>query len=158
MKEIQLSQGKVALVDDEEFESLNQYKWHAQKNRNIFYAVRNKGVAGKRAIQYMHVVIMGRKGVDHIDRNGLNNQRNNLRFCTQSENCMNRSKGENCTSIYKGVCFHKQHKKWITKIHINGQDIHLGLFNTEVEAAKAYNAKAIELFLEFANLNIIPNE
>ena len=153
MKEIQLTQGKVALVDDEEFEKLNQFKWCAKKDGNTFYAIRGIRIGSKTQTIQMHNFIMNGKGVDHIDHNGLNNQKSNLRFCTQSENMMNRSKGGNCTSIYKGVSFHKRDKIWRAKIHINGKDIHLGNFISEIEAAKAYNNKAIELFCEFANLN-----
>ena len=162
MKEIQLSQrgknrGKyVALVDDEDFELLNQYKWAALKHGNTFYAKRNITVDGKQATQYMHGAIMNGKGVDHKDHNGLNNQRSNLRLCNQSENVMNGSKSPNKSSIYKGVCYNKKANKWEVQIIINRNRIHLGLFDSEVEAARSYNAKAIELFCEFANLNIIP--
>ena len=99
---------------------------------------------------------MNGKGIDHRDMNGLNNQRSNLRFCTLSQNAMNRRKRENTSSIYKGVYFNNQRgKKWKAQIRINGKQIHLGLFDFEVDAARAYNMKAIELFCEFANLNII---
>lgn len=155
MKEIQLTQGKVALVDDDNFETLNQYKWFAVKLGNVFYARRNISVNGKRSGQFMHNIIMGRKGVDHIDRDGLNNKVSNLRFCTKSENGMNRCKQRNTTSIYKGVSFHKRNNNWKASIRLEGKDIYLGCFTNEVDAAKAYNAKAIELFGEFANLNII---
>lgn len=155
MKEIQLTQGQVALVDDEDFESLNQFKWCAHKHGNTFYAVRSIYANGKQSI-YMHGAIMGGKGVDHIDGCGLNNQKSNLRLCTQSQNNMNRNKQGNTSSVYKGVYFSKRDKKWMARIKINRKFIYLGLYNTEVEAAKAYNTKAIELFCEFANLNIIP--
>jgi len=158
MKEINLTQGLVALVDDKDFKALNRHKWNALKHGDICYAVRTIAVSGKRTSLYMHVEIMGKKGIDHIDHNGLNNQRNNLRFCTVSENMMNRSKQENASSIYKGVCFHKITGKWMAHIRINGKRIHLGLFISEVDAAKAYNAKAIELFCGFAHLNIILSE
>lgn len=161
MKEIKLSvQGKnkgkyVALVDDEDFEYLNQFRWNAHKGRNTFYAVRQLTVDGKKTAQLMHGEVMKGKCIDHIDGNGLNNQKSNLRFCTLSENQMNKRKRYNCTSIYKGVYFNKRAKKWLARIGINGKDIHLGLFASEVDAARAYNAKAIELFCEFANLNVI---
>ena len=155
MKEIQLTQGKMALVDDESFETLNQFKWYAKKSGKTFYAVRNLYVCGRPKQIYMHCVIMNRKGIDHIDHDGCNNQKSNLRVCTRSENQMNRTKQENTSSIYKGVYFSKAHKKWKAEISINSKKIRLGNFDSEIDAAKAYNAKAVELFLEFANLNII---
>ena len=161
MKEIQLStEGKsrgkhVALVDDEDFERLNQYKWAVLKKKHTFYALRCISVDGKQSMRYMHCEILKGKGIDHKDHNGLNNQKNNLRFCTQRENNMNRSKRENTSSVYKGVSFFKESRKWRAQIMINGKVIHIGLFASEVDAAKAYNIKAIELFGEFANLNII---
>lgn len=161
MKEIQLSRfgknkGKfIALVDDEDFESINQYKWFVMKSRTTIYAARNVRVGGKRTNLRMHWEIMGGKGVDHKDHNGLNNQKSNLRFCTASENLMNRRKWKNTSSIYKGVCFNKLARKWQANIQTNGKLIHIGLFVSEVDAARAYNEKAIEFFGEFANLNNI---
>lgn len=159
MKEIKLSQfgknkGKyVALVDDEDFEGLNSFKWYAMEGGKTFYAVRRIMFNGKRRGILMHCEIMNGKGIDHIDHDGMNNQKSNLRFCTQRENMMNQRKQENTSSIYKGVCFFKRTGKWMAHITINGKNIHLGYFETEIEAAKAYNDKAIELFGEFANLN-----
>lgn len=161
MKEIQLSkQGKnrgkyVALVDDEDFEYLNQFMWHALKHGNTFYALRALKDNGKKASQYMHCAIMGGKGIDHIDHNGLNNQRSNLRLCSQSQNVMNARKAPNRTSVYKGVCFNKAARKWEAQIIINGYRIHLGYFISETDAALAYNEKATELFGEFACLNVL---
>ena len=161
MKEIELSKfgknrGKyVALVDEEDFEMLNQFNWCVKKDGCTFYAFRVTIVDGRRTTLYMHCVIMNGKGIDHRDGNGCNNQKSNLRFCTGSENQMNQRKQKNRSSIYKGVTFNRTDKKWMAQIHINGKNIHLGRFILEVEAAKAYNAKAIELFCEFANLNII---
>lgn len=158
MKEIQLSQGLVALVDDEDFEALNQFKWCANKMGNAFYAARNIRVDGKRTRITMHCEVMNGKWIDHIDHNGLNNQKSNLRFCTRSENQMNKQKKENTSSIYKGVYFYKPNGRWQASIRINYKKIHLGYFDLEIDAAKAYNKKAIELFCEFANLNNVPNE
>lgn len=163
MKEIELGRqgkyrGMVALVDDSDFDYLNQFKWCAMKHRNRFYVNTKIRVDGKEINVYMHSMIMGRKWIDHIDGNGCNNTRSNLRFCTPSENGMNKQKKENTSSIYKGVHFFKRAKKWQAYITINRKRIHLGYFDAEAEAAKAYNAKAIELFCEFANLNIVSNE
>jgi hypothetical protein len=93
--------------------------------------------------------------VDHIDRNKLNNSVTNLRYVTSQQNQMNKTKQQNATSIYKGVSFDKHCRKWLSLIHFNGKKIRLGLFAHEQEAAIAYNAKASELFGEYANLNVI---
>ena len=152
MKEIKLSQwgknrGKyVALVDDEDFEVLSQFKWAVKEQKHTLYAVRTIIFEGKQSIVRMHCAILNNKEIDHIDHNGLNNQKSNLRLCTRSENMMNTRKRESCISIYKGVCYNKRNKKWIAQIQINSKHIGLGYFNTEIEAAKAYNAKAVELF------------
>ena len=91
--------------------------------------------------------------VDHINRNSLNNRRCNLRICTQKENLRNGRPSRRSTSRFKGVYFDKQTRKWIAKIGYNGKTIHLGSFEDEVEAAKAYDRKAYELFKDFAYLN-----
>ena len=94
--------------------------------------------------------------VDHVDRNTKNNSLSNLRWVTRQQNNMNASKTKgNTSSLYKGVCWNKQKKKWQSSIQINGRDIYLGLFNNEIEASRAYNEKALELFGEFAVLNNI---
>lgn len=165
MKEIKLSQGRfcknkgkyVALVDDEDYEYLSQFRWFVHRCENTCYADKKIVIDGKRTTQSMHNMIMNGKGVDHIDHNGLNNMRSNLRFCSPRENMMNTRKRKNTSSVYKGVNFHKRDKKWQAQIIINGKHIHLGYFNSEVNAAKAYNVRAMELFGEFANLNVINN-
>ena len=91
--------------------------------------------------------------MDHKDRNSLNNHISNLRWCTKEENQHNRSKNKNGTSMYKGVSFHKPLNKWRAYIKHNVQRIHLGYFNDEADAGRAYDRKANELFREFANLN-----
>lgn len=161
MREIKLSQfgknkGKyVALVDDEDFDSVNQYKWSATKLGNNFYAMRGQWVDGKYTTKYMHSMILDGKEIDHIDHNGLNNQKSNLRLCTRSENSMNKTKRRGVSSIYKGVSFFKKGGKWMAQITSAGKSIYLGYFVCEIDAARAYNTKATELFGEFANLNQI---
>ena len=142
MKEIQLTQGQVALVDDENFERLNQFKWHAVKGKKIIYARRNSiTINGKQHGIYMHHEIIGRppKGfeVDHRNGQGLNNQQYNLRFVTRrqnQQNLHNKSKG----SRFPGVYWHKRLKKWKSQIEINGHRKHLGYFVNEFEAFDAY--------------------
>jgi len=155
MREINLTQEKVALVDDEDYQYLNSFKWYAMESRKTFYAVRRIRVNGKQNTVWMHGEILNGKGIDHIDHDGLNNQKSNLRFCTPSQNLMNTRKRENTSSVYKGVYFYKQSNKWRAQIMINGKYARLGCFASEVDAARAYNTKAIELFCEFANLNIV---
>lgn len=135
MKEIQLTQGKVALVDDEDFEELSRYKWYAMKVKKLWYAARGDHNF------YMHHQILGKppQGLvtDHIDDNGLNNQKENLRFITQRENCQYPRTG-NKSSPHPGVNWHKQRRKWRARIWVNSRERYLGLFNSEGEAAQAY--------------------
>jgi hypothetical protein len=159
MKEIQLTQGKVAIVDDEMFEFLNQWKWFASNKNGKFYVVRNITVSkNKQNSIFMHRFIMKpEKGfvIDHLDGNGLNNQKNNLRICTNSENLRNRKKNVNNKSGYKGVSLDKNLNKFRCKLYVNGQNIHIGMFIDPIDAAKAYNDAALKYHGEFAKLNKI---
>lgn len=157
MKKIYLANGKgVALVDDEDYDMLMEYKWHL-KDKKTNHAATNIKIDGKYFSKRMHHFLIDKQDgyvVDHIDRNGLNNQKFNLRIITQSQNCMN-TKIENKSSEYKGVHFIKRLNKFQSMICLNYESYYLGLFETKEEAALAYNKKAIELFGEFANLNVI---
>lgn len=140
MKEILLTQGKVALVDDEDYFELNRYKWCAHKNNNVYYAER---VVNKHTI-LMHRIIMNTPvgyDTDHMDGDGLNNQRNNLRIVTHRVNGQNLHITQ--TSNYPGVSLHSMSNKWRARLRINGKEIHLGLFLTEKSAYDAY-CKACE--------------
>jgi hypothetical protein len=165
MKDIQLSQGKVALVDDDDFEWLNQWKWTLSKENHTCYAIRKESRTlnnGKQKTLLMHRVILEmsdtHKKVDHIDRNGLNNQKSNLRTVNDSQSSHNRGSFKVSTSKYKGVSFSKNkydRKKWIAKFTKNGKGIFIGRFFTEEEAALAYNKRVVEENGEFAYVNII---
>lgn len=159
MKEILLTKGQVALVDDADYDWLNQWKWNAQSNKHTFYANRTVCVKGIKKGISMHRLIMGLTDrifeVDHRDRNGLNNQRANLRVCTHKQNAVNRGGFKNQTSKHKGVYFHKRDGNWRGGIKNNGITIHLGMFDNETDAAIAYNNKSIELNGEFAKLNAV---
>lgn len=160
MKEIPLTQGKVALVDDADFERLNQFKWFAAFGGGIeFYAKRMTIIEGKRKVLRMHRVILGLMDnpicCDHIDGNGLNNQRNNLRLCTRQENNRNVSSRRDSISKYKGVSSYKKSKKWRSFISVDGKYIHLGYFHSEKDAALAHNEAALKYHGEFARLNTI---
>jgi hypothetical protein len=152
MKEIKLTQGKVALVDDEDFEYLNQWKWTAKQCGIFYYAVRRKKTDGKSIQYYMHRVILNTPTclqVDHIDHDGLNNQKHNLRNCTCSQNRMNRI--PRSKSGYLGVYYVKHYI--VAQFPINGKMTHLGMFDTEELAAKKYDEYALKYYGEFANLN-----
>lgn len=160
MTTINLSQNKIALVDDEDYEYLSQFKWHAWESRKSgkFYATHSTRdpITHKIDTIRMHRVIMNApddKDVDHWDGDGLNNQKSNLRLATGSQNQHNRSKNINNTSGFKGVTYYKNTNKWICRIRLNGKDIHIGYFDDPIMAARAYDQKAIELFGEFAKLN-----
>jgi len=155
MKEIKLTQGFVALVDDEDFERVNAIKWHVYKSKHTSYAIGAIYPNGKQKSIWIHQVIMNPYDrniiIDHKDHNGLNCQKYNLRKCTRSQNCQNKKLISNCKSEYKGVTKSKyRFRSRITKDKIL---VHIGYFKTEIEAAKAYDIKAKELFGEFALIN-----
>lgn len=158
MKEIQLSQGKVALVDDEDYDWLNQFKWSAAKNAKTYYAIRIDFTSGKRKTMTMHRLILNppdKMETDHIDGNGLNNMRSNLRLSTSQQNKFNRKPFGK--SKYTGVAvWHRNGRRYIkASIYQDGRTISLGLFPTEEEAALAYNEAALKYRGEYARLNLI---
>lgn len=148
--------GKNLLVSDEDYNWVSKYLWSVNKNG---YAVRSvKTSDGKWSKLYAHREILNAPTglfVDHIDGNKLNNQRDNLRLCTSKDNQRNSKSANGSSSKYKGVCWDKSRRKWLANITVDRKSIYIGRFKTEEEAALAYNEKAIELFGEFARLNII---
>jgi len=149
---IPLTQGKFAIVDAEDYDWLNQYKWYASKCKNTFYACRAEG--GK-TIRMHREIMQAPKGLvcNHINHNGLDNRKSNLRLCTNAQNCYNQRASATGTSKYKGVCWHKCRSKWSARIRCDGKFYNLGDFDDQMEAAMAYDNKAAELFGEFAYLN-----
>ena len=150
MKKIKLTQGKVALVSDHRFEEFSQWNWSAQQLHGIWYAYRST----KNGSVAMHRQIMGfPEGlqVDHKDGDGLNNQDENLRVCTSTQNQANRGKQKNNTSGYKGVV--KARKRWCAQIKLNRAVVFWKSFSTPEEAARAYDEKAREIYGEFAKTN-----
>lgn len=156
-KEITLTQGKVAIVDDSDYEYLSQFKWFAHFDGANWYARRNTRHAnGKRSAIIMHRAIMDAPAgleVDHIDGDGLNNQRSNLRLTTHQRNTLNQRVRRNNTSGYKGVSWHEHTQRWQARIASDGALLHLGIFDTPEEAAVAYNNAALEYHGEYARLN-----
>jgi len=160
MKKIKLTQGKYTIVDDEDYDWLNQWKWYAKKYRNnTFYACRwSLKKNGKRCHIRMHRLVLGlgiedSRQCDHHDHDALNNRRCNLRACSNAQNQYNQKKRTIGTSKYKGVSYHKGARKWSARIQANKSRCFLGLFETEDNAAIAYNKMANVLHGEFAFLN-----
>jgi len=152
MKQIILTQGRVALVDDADFDWLNQWKWFARKTKNTWYAVRTPTEGGS---VYMHRVILNTPtGIktDHWDGDGLNNQRHNLRQATTIQNGQSfRKFRASKTILLRGVT--KKRNKFRARITINKQEVYLGLFSTPELAALVYDQAALQHFGQFAHLN-----
>lgn len=162
MKRISLSQNKFALVDDEDFEFLNKWKWSLFASRDKrYYAFRQVLCSdGKRRSLLMHRLLLGlqcgdSRQIDHVDTDGLNNTKDNLRICSDLENHRNRGLQTNNSSGYKGVSWHKKDKKWRARLSLFKKEIWIGNFDTAKEAASAYNRIALKYHGEFANLNEI---
>jgi len=157
VKEIPLTQGRVALVDDEDYEWLNQWKWYYDKKGRTGYAVRDSvGRPTLRKQVRMHRLIMDAPQgleVDHINGIGTDNQRGNLRLCTHKQNRRNTRMCAHNTSGYKGVHWDKARQKWFAQIHIDDWPHFLGRYLEIEDAAKAYDAAAREIYGEFACLN-----
>ena len=160
MKELPLSNGLVTKVDDDVYELVSQWKWSDNGNG---YAVRNDRYApNKSRKQYLHRLITGAQQgdfVDHINGDRTDNRKENLRICTQAENAMNHSgQKKRKYSKYKGVTFDPITKKWVANIGVRYKKIHLGVFKTELEAARAYNEGAVKYCGDFAYLNDLEGE
>lgn len=161
MKKILISQKHVVLVDDIDYLMISKYKWTVkQKPNKRYYALRssqksdNLSIWQKTTIS-MHQQILNfpKKQIDHINHNGLDNRRSNLRICDQTQNNANSRLPITNTSGYRGICFCKQTRQFMAQINYHKHRIYLGRFNDPIDAAKAYDQKAIELFKEFASLN-----
>lgn len=155
-KQIPLTRGKYAIVDDEDYEWLNQWKWFHGRYKHGEYAQRSVYKDGKQTTQFMHRIILKTPDellTDHINRNGLDNRRANLRICTATQNGSNRLVPKHNTSGYKGVGWHKQRQRWRARATADGIEHFLGYFSDIEEAAHAYDRAAIKFHGEFATLN-----
>lgn len=157
MKTIPLTQGKFAIVDDELFDELSRFKWSAMQSHKTFYAIRISTVDGKRLSILMHREVMRLLGepasdtVDHIDRNGLNNVRANLRHATYAEQNRNQARRTKNSSGYIGVC--RDGKRWKARIRVEYQQISLGTFNDPFSAAWVRDEAAKRYHGQYASLN-----
>lgn len=163
MKEIPLTQGLVAIVDNDDYERVSAHRWYTAISRtssdgvSLIYAVRSAyRPDGQRRQQRLHRFILDAPDnmqVDHINGDGLDNRRENLRLCTSAENSRNVRPYTGGTSALKGVSWHLRVKKWRAQIKINGKKLHLGYYSTEEDAAKAYDSAALRFHGEFARTN-----
>jgi hypothetical protein len=161
MREVELhgakAAGRVALVDDEDYGLVNQYRWRVFENPAASsgpYAIAetSRRDGGKRTI-YLHTLITGYPRTDHEDHNGLNNQRYNMRDASTRENAHNMLSNANTSSEYKGVSWVPSRGKWLVQIKYDGKNRNLGRYDDEIEAAEVYDRAAREHFGEFAHLN-----
>lgn len=149
MKEIPLTQGKVALVDDEDYLELSKYKWQVRMYPKTGYATRAERIGGNVVHYRMHRLIMRPpygKDIDHINGNGLDNRRENLRIVSRRKNLQNRHTPK--TSQYPGVSWYNRKKRWKGDIRYNGKSRHLGYYKDELEAATVYRVACKVLFNE----------
>jgi hypothetical protein len=156
MREIQLSQGKTTILDDEDYIRVSKYKWHyAEYMPGKGYAkTKNKGEGP--ALLRMHRFILGLSGnekVDHINGDGLDNRKDNLRIVNQSQNMMNTGVRSTNTSGFKGVCYDKRWSNWLAHVWKDGKQIYIGSFKEKEDAARAYNEAAKKYHGEYARLN-----
>jgi hypothetical protein len=152
---VTLTRGCEAIIDAIDVPLVDRWNWHATFCRRTVYARRNGNSAFEQCSVIMHRVIMGAPDglqIDHIDGNGLNNCRANLRLATSSENNRNSQLRRDSTSGLKGVSWHKRHKKWVSGIKANGKRIHLGVFDTAEAAYAAYVAANQKIHGEFGRV------
>lgn len=155
--------GFVALVDPEDIDLVKGYRWYLRGHGRVLYAYsQTYTINGKRPVFSMHRLIMGEPDqeweVDHINHNGLDNRRQNLRLVSHQQNAMNQRGWESASSRYKGVTRNQESGVWIAKLNTNGHHMYLGRFDTEILAAHAYDTKAKEVFGEHAFLNFPENK
>ncbi len=149
---VHINGGTAVLIDDEDYDKIKESSW-LFSGRYAYRQVWNKG---KGKTEYMHRIIMGNPKnleIDHINGNGIDNRKSNLRFATHKQNMANQKSCKTATSQFKGVCWVKRDKKWEASIQTDNRTKHLGYYENEADAAKAYDKEAIKLFGSFARLN-----
>lgn len=163
MKKIPLSQGKEALVDDEDYEWLMEWKWsYLEPGYATRYELKGESEKESRLLYMERIVWEYHQGpigkglvINFKNENGLDNRLRNLRLATHAQAIWTQKARTGYTSEYKGVWWHKKNEKWISRIRRGGKQLHLGYFENEKEAARAYNKAALKYFGEYAWLNEI---
>ena len=157
-KEIQLTQGKVAIVDDSDYEELSKYKWYANCIKGTYYAVHtiNKKSGCNIKILMHRFILNAKKGIiiDHINRDTLNNSRSNLRECNHKENRLNSKLNKNNKTGFRGVSIYGKTNKFTASIKLH-KNTRIGIYENSIDAAKAYNEYALKYNGKFAKLNQI---
>ena len=152
------ARGRAVLIDDEDLGLVEGYSWNvAQRDRTAYaraYVRGSFGATGRRVMVSMHKLITGWPLTDHINGDGLDNQRANLRPATSRQNSANMRGRVGATSQYKGVCWVPYPGRWQASLKVAGHQTHLGWFDTEEEAARAYDAAAFAVHGEYARLNL----
>lgn len=155
-RKIPLTRGLFAIVDPEDYRRLSRFRWHAHIGTSTFYAVRHRPGSCRKLI-WMHRAILNVPAhllVDHINGNGLDNRKSNLRPATKSQNCRNKRLGRtNTSSKYRGVHWHSRAGKWQASIRVNRKSIHLGYFHDELKAARAYDEASRKYHKNFGKPN-----
>lgn len=152
---IPLTRGKYAIVDTMDLPLVSHKLWRAINEQHLWYATSGSGQKGYSQVMMHRIIAAAPKGVqvDHINGDGLDNRRANLRLCTSLENSRNRRISISNTSGYKGVHWVRHLAKWEARITIRGERFSLGCYVCAADAARAYNDRAIVEFGEFAKLN-----
>lgn len=161
--EVPLTQGQHALIDEEDAQMVMQYRWSVRRGRHTWYAVSYRGRGRHARPVFMHRLLMGLEGrrarsveVDHVDGNGLNNTRANLRLATRAQNARNHRRSAANTSGYMGVSWHAGSRTWCVQIRAQGRALRVGLYRDLDDAARAYNEAARRYYGPFARLNDVP--
>jgi len=159
MRTIKLTQGKVAFIDDQDYPLIIDHKWYAHRIHNIWYAKthvrKSTGEPTKLSMHQLILNVLPGFEIDHINHDGLDNRKHNLRIVTCQQNQFNQKRHRRNSSRFKGVSWHSRWRRWQARVQFNHKRYHLGYFDNEQDAARAYNKAASRLFGKFACLNKI---